>query len=242
VELRNRRTLLLSKFRPDDRTVQEVSQEIVDTQAALEKAQAQTSSDQATDINTIHQALELDVAKGEAECAGLEARRQELIRQAAAYRAQLQNLAGSTAEYDDLSRTEKEAEENYVLYARKAEEARIADSLDQQKIANVAIAENPVEPSAPSRPNKPRNIALGTLFAGFLSLGIAFCAEYLAQPFPEVETDSKPGLHPPSDSAFVRDVIREQPELEALTGLPVFALRSALISHLETRSREESQG
>jgi uncharacterized protein involved in exopolysaccharide biosynthesis len=242
VELRNRRTLLLSKFRPDDRTVQEVSQEIVDTQAALEKAQAQTSSEQATDINTVHQALELDAAKGEAEYAGLEARRQELIRQAAAYRAQLQKLASSTAEYDDLSRTEKEAEENYILYARKAEEARIADSLDQQKIANVAIAENPIEPSVPSRPNKPRNMALGTLFAGFLSLGIAFSSEYLAQPFPEVETDSKPELHPPSDSAYVRDVIRKQPELEALTGLPVFALRSAHISRLETRSREESQG
>src|SRR5207248_5697528 len=102
-----------------------------------------------------------------------------------------------------------------------------------QKIANVAIAENPIEPSSPSRPNKPRNMALGTLFAGFLSLGIAFSAEYLAQPFPEVETDSKAELYPPSDSAYVRDVIRKQPELEALTGLPVFALRSAHISRLD---------
>src|SRR6202012_5243513 len=110
------------------------------------------------------------LAKEEAAYAGLEARRQELSRQAEGYRAQLYKLAESTTEYDDLIRSEKEAEENYLLYARKTEEARIAESLDQEKIANVAIAESPTEPHLPSKPNVPLNLGLGVLLAGFLSL------------------------------------------------------------------------
>ena len=77
-------------------------------------------------------------------------------------------LADATAAFDDLVRTPKEAEDNYLLYAKKTEEARIAESLDQQKIANVAIAETPIEPHLPSKPNVMLNLALGVLSAGFL--------------------------------------------------------------------------
>ena len=35
------------------------------------------------------------------------------------------------------------------------------------------------------------NLTLGTLLAGFLSLGVAFSAEYLQQPFPRVESRSR---------------------------------------------------
>ncbi len=192
VELENRRTQLLSKFQPEDRLVQEVSQEIANTQAGLEKAKKLTGSEQTTDVNPVRQSLELDLTRKQAELAGLEARRQTLLQQTTAYGVQLKKLGQSSTEYNDLIRGQKEAEENYLLYARKTEEARIADSLDKQKIANVAIAENPVEPHYPSKPNVPLNLELGTAFAAFLSLGIAFSAEYLMQPFPHVETDTRP--------------------------------------------------
>ena len=67
VELQNKRTQLLSKFRADDRLVVEASQEIADTQAALDNAKKQTGTDQATDVNPVHQALELDIAKEQAD-------------------------------------------------------------------------------------------------------------------------------------------------------------------------------
>ena len=105
--------------------------------------------------------------------------RDALARQTKAYRSQLSVLADATASFDDLTRTQKKAEDNYLLYAKKTEEARIAgESLDREKIANVAIAETPVEPHLPSKPNVPLNFALGGLLAAFLSLGVAFAAEY----------------------------------------------------------------
>jgi tyrosine-protein kinase Etk/Wzc len=99
-----------------------------------------------------------------------------------------------------MSRARKEAEDNYLLYAKKTEEARIAESLDQQKISNVAIAETPTEPHLPSKPDVPLNIALGVVLACFLSLGGAFTAEYFS------------------------DTVAQPAELEELTGLPVLAL------------------
>ena len=97
----------------------------------------------------MRQTLDLEIAREQTELAGLEERQQALKQQTESYRQQLDRLGNSTTEYDDLIRKQKESEDNYLLYARKAEEARITDSLDQQKIANVAIAENPVEPLWP---------------------------------------------------------------------------------------------
>jgi uncharacterized protein involved in exopolysaccharide biosynthesis len=197
--LQNRRTELLAKFRPDDRLVQEVDQELRDTQVALEQATKLTGVEQATDVNPVHQALELDLDRQQAELAGLQSRRDALANQTAAYRSQLARLADATASFDDLVRTEKKAEDNYLLYAKKTEEARIAESLDKQKISNVAIAETPVEPHVPSKPNVPLNMALGAMLAAILSLGGAFAADYFL------------------------DTVEQPRELEELTGLPVLA-------------------
>jgi uncharacterized protein involved in exopolysaccharide biosynthesis len=198
-ELENRRTLLLAKFRPDDRMVLEADHEISDTQAALASATRLTAVEQATDVNPIHQALEIDLDKQQTELAGVEARRQTLARQSWIYRQQFMKLGNATAAFDDLVRTQKKAEDDYLLYAKKTEEARIGESLDQVKIANVAIAETPVEPHVPSKPKVLLNLALGILLAGFLSLGVGFAAEYF------------------------RDTVEQPRDLEELTGLPVLA-------------------
>src|SRR6185437_3204268 len=51
VELQNRRTQLLTKFRPEDRLVREIDEQIKTTREALVKADRKTSIEQATDLN-----------------------------------------------------------------------------------------------------------------------------------------------------------------------------------------------
>jgi uncharacterized protein involved in exopolysaccharide biosynthesis len=233
-ELQNRRTQLLTKFNPDDRMVEEVSQEIIDTQAALEKATKLTGVEQATDVNPVHQTLAIEMAREQAELAGIDARRQTLAKQAQSYRQQLMRLGNTTAEYDDLERNQKEAEENYLLYAKKTEEARIAESLDQQKIANVAIAETPMEPHLPSRPNVPLNLTLGVLVAGFLSVGSAFGMEHFREGWLGVQLDTQISLGAVqgghhisgsdlSGSNYLLASVEQPSDLEELTGLAVLA-------------------
>ena len=177
-ELENRRTQSLMKFRHDDRVVLEIEKEIADTRSALDRASKLSSVEQVTDVNPLRQNLEADLARAELQEAGLKARRGSLAGNVTAYRARLTQLEDVTIGNETLQRSVKELEENYLLYQRKQEEARIADSLDQQKIANVAIAEKPTEQHLPAKPNVLLNLALGVFLAGFVSLGAAFGAEY----------------------------------------------------------------
>jgi len=81
-----------------------------------------------------------------------------------------------------LQRTEKTQEDNYLLYSKKREEARISDALDQHGILNVALAEQPVVPALPVQ--SPVKIAGLTLLLGFfVSLGIGFLADYASPSF-----------------------------------------------------------
>ena len=149
-----------------------------------------------------------------------------MAQQSDTYQQQLTKLGNSSTEYDDLVRAQKEAEDNYLLYARKTEEARIADSLDKQKISNVAIAENPIEPYLPSKPNVRLNLALGTLLAGFLSLGFAFGAEYLQQPLQGSGPDRGISVGVSIGTQHLLETVDQSADLEALTGLPVLAITS----------------
>jgi uncharacterized protein involved in exopolysaccharide biosynthesis len=181
VELQNRRTQLLTKFRADDRLVREVDKQIATTKAALEKASGQTATEQATDLNPLRQTLESELARARVDQSGAQARHTSLAEQVGDYDSQLSRLEGITAEYQDLSRSVKEAEENYQLYEKKEEEARIADELDQSKITNVSLAEAPVQPQLPVRPNRPLNLLLGLVLGLLVSGGSAVAAEFLRE-------------------------------------------------------------
>ena len=176
-ELQNRRTDLLAKFRPDDRLVREVDDQISDTNAAMERARKLTSVEQTTDVNPLRQSLESELARAQLTYAGLVARADILTGALRSWRTRLAQLDEVTSEHDVLNRKIKEAEENLILYSKKQEEARIEDSLDQLKIANVSILEPPVAPTLPLKPNVPLNLAVGFLLAAIFSVGTAFALE-----------------------------------------------------------------
>ncbi len=180
IELQNRRTQLLTKFRPDDRLVKEVDEQIRTTQNALERAEQKTSVEEATDLNPLRQTLETELSRARLDQSGARARRDTIAGQLQQYEGALKNLESDTAKHDDLQREKKEAEDNYQLYAKKREEARIADELDRQKITNVSIAEAATVPQLPSSPNRPLNLVLGVFLAAFLSLSSVFSAEMLS--------------------------------------------------------------
>ncbi len=82
----------------------------------------------------------------------------------------------------DLLRTQKANEQNYLLYLKKGEEARIADALDQSNILNVAVMQAPYVPALPSR--SPWLLGMvGLVLASVVSLAVGFGLDYMDQSF-----------------------------------------------------------
>jgi len=106
---------------------------------------------------------------------------------AASLRGQLQQLSGEIqglprleGKYRDLVRERDAIEKNYQTYSQKLEEARISREMDEQKIANISVIQEPIIPVTPVSPRKKLNLAVGVLVGAALGLGLAFVAESAA--------------------------------------------------------------
>ncbi|MDQ2899664.1 MAG: hypothetical protein M3Y07_07660 [Acidobacteriota bacterium] len=172
-EMQNKRTELLTKLLPNDRNVLQLERQIADTRSALERASKLTSTEETTDVNPLRQSLTAELAQAELNANTLQARSDGLSQHVAEYRRELAKLERSTADDGDLNRAIKNAEENYQLYAKKREEARITDALDKDKIANVAVAEPSSIPLI-AKPKLSGTVITGFLFGALLILGTSF--------------------------------------------------------------------
>jgi len=195
-ELQNKRTEALVKFRPEDRLIKELDQQIADTRAAMERATSMESTEEATDVNPLRQSLESELNKDELLETGLNGRLEALSKQVLDYRGQLDQLETGTPADQKLVSAVKEAEENYLLYARKREEARIAHALDERKVANVAIVDPPRMPAVPA-PKVNATVAGAFLFSNMMILVFAYIADR------------------------VRRSVNTPSEVEVVSGLPV---------------------
>ncbi|PYV06665.1 MAG: hypothetical protein DMG26_02585 [Acidobacteria bacterium] len=182
LELELRRTELLSKFEPGYRPVQEVEQKIAETRAAIAQAEKSPIKEETTDRDPTQTFLATELAKANADLAGLQARAAATAVAVRAYQQNARWLDEKEVAQQDLIRDVKAAEDNYLLYLRKQEEARISDALDRRQIVNVSIAQAATVPVLPAYP-KWLIVLLGGFLAAGGSIGLAFGAEYFDPTF-----------------------------------------------------------
>jgi uncharacterized protein involved in exopolysaccharide biosynthesis len=173
-ELRNRRTELLTKYRAEDRLIADVDSQIADTSAALENARGMTSVEQTTDLNPITQSLEAEMSRAALAMAGLNARRESLITGLSEARSTLSSLDSATRGHNSLTREIAHLEELATVASKKREEARISDSLDEQKFANVGVMESPNSSTIPVKSNGAVYFLAGCVLALGVSIALAF--------------------------------------------------------------------
>ncbi|HYR88193.1 MAG TPA: Wzz/FepE/Etk N-terminal domain-containing protein [Terriglobia bacterium] len=183
LNLELKRTELLSKFAPGYRPVQEVEAQIAQTREALANVSNNQVREETTDRDTTHEWLNGELAKARAELSALEGRMLATTQIVARYSDEARALNETAIAQEDLVRSAKTAEETYLLYARKQEEARISDALDRQRIVNVSIAEAASALPIPVGPGWPLKVLLAGLLAGFVSAGIALAADYRDRSF-----------------------------------------------------------
>jgi uncharacterized protein involved in exopolysaccharide biosynthesis len=177
-----KRTELLGKFEPSYRPVQEVEAQIVQTRATLAVAEKSQLHDETTDRDPTYEWVREELAKAKADLASLQARAEVTSLTVRSYRENARSLEQNEVVQDDLIRTVKATEENYLLYLRKEEEARISDALDRRRIINVAVAEAATVPSLPSN-HRSLTVLVGLLLATLTSVALAFGSEQLDPTF-----------------------------------------------------------
>jgi uncharacterized protein involved in exopolysaccharide biosynthesis len=182
LDLREKRTQLLTKFEPTHRLVQEVDQQIQQAEAAIATENSAPLRDETTDKDARYEWAQAELQHAQVQCKALRARESATGVQEAAYRAMTRKLGEDAIAQDDLQNTERVAEESYLLYVKKREESRLADALDQRGIVNVALAEPPVVPALPQSSTWTL-LMLGLVAVGTAGTGAAFIADYIDPAF-----------------------------------------------------------
>ncbi len=186
LELQLKRTELLTKYEPSYRLVQEVDQQIAEAKAALAVEDQAPLRDETTEKDQNHEWAKAELVKAQVEFNALQSRANALNAQLASSRNAARQLGDRAIQQEDLLRNLKAAEDNYVLYANKREEARIGDALDQSRILDVSLAEQPAVPALPMRSAVSLGM-LGLALAGVCSTGLAFARDYLDPSFRTVD-------------------------------------------------------
>jgi uncharacterized protein involved in exopolysaccharide biosynthesis len=173
-----KRTELMGIYQPDFPAVGEVQKQIAETRAAIAASQKQPYVEETTDRDPTHEWLRTELSKAKSEFAALQGRSAAITQSIHAYREKAIRLERMEMVQQDLLRDAKLAEQNYMVYFRKQEEARISTALDRQRILNVAIAEAATVPFLPSGPSKTLLLVIGALLASVGSLGLALVSDY----------------------------------------------------------------
>lgn len=182
LELELQRTDLLMEFEPSYRLVKQVEQKIAQTKASIRGEDQAPIRDQTSDLEPNHAWAKSELVKAEVDARALGAHAAADSVLLAHYRGAAQQLGDQSIAQDRLLHDLKSAEDRYLLYVDKREEARIGDALDQGGILNVAIAEQPVVPELPKLSELSFGL-IGLALAGTVSVSLAFATDYLSPAF-----------------------------------------------------------
>lgn len=177
MSLELKRTELLTKYQPTYPLVQEVDKEIADTKASIATEESKPLRAETTDRNPTYAWISEELAKAKADDSALKAKAASIRAIVARYEADAHDLEQKGIQQQDLLRKVKTEEENYLLYQKKREEARMTDALDQKRILNVAIAEAPIVPTLPTN-TRWLVLLAGVLLSIGAPIGLAFILEY----------------------------------------------------------------
>jgi uncharacterized protein involved in exopolysaccharide biosynthesis len=182
LDLQLKRTGLLTKFEPTHRLVQEVEQQIAQTEATIVSENALPVKEETSDKNTQYEWAKSELQKAEVQLKALQAREAATLTQEVAYQAMARHLGEDAITQEDLLNSEKAAQENHLLYLKKQEEARMDDALDERGVVDVAIAQRPVAPALPVW-SAWTVLAIGLAGAVVAGTGAGFAADYLDPAF-----------------------------------------------------------
>jgi uncharacterized protein involved in exopolysaccharide biosynthesis len=176
VTLQNKRAGLATRYQPEDRLIRELNSQIELTENALDKAKNAPSEEVASGSNPILQNAEDNFVRSNASYLGGVAEANSLDVEIRGEKRRLEEMVSATAAYDNLVRRRDELARLRDSYRKNRDEAFVGQSLDLQKLANVAVVETPVPEMLSAQPRRGMILAVGfvwSLLAGLIAAVLA---------------------------------------------------------------------
>lgn len=167
-DLRNRRITLLERFKPTDRLVQEVDEQIRNIEDSLSDLRAHEATTTATDNNPTVLTLKQQLEALEVQRAGVAESLRIHHLQQASYQERLDHLQQITPDNDALERQVTEMRGVDQSISDKRDAAKMEDLLDAGQFGNVAVAQQPTYSRQHVKPRLSVNLMLGAVTGIFL--------------------------------------------------------------------------
>lgn len=177
VTLEGRREELRGKYSDDSRIVSDLDREIEDVRRSLAAEGPYVTQSVTSGVNSTVQTLERELIAKRGTLQGLQARLSTLTQQLAALNAEIRAIELADVELRRLERELVLAEQNYTLYTKNLEEARISEALDIAKISNVVVIAPPTASLVPVWPPKLMVLVGGLLVGLGGAITVAFALE-----------------------------------------------------------------
>jgi uncharacterized protein involved in exopolysaccharide biosynthesis len=111
--------------------------------------------------------------------AGLESKLRGKRAEARSLQAELGQLDAGEKELDSVDEERQAAIQNFLVYSKRLEEARISSELDRQRVSNISILSAPERPIEPAYPKKVLFVGVAIPFGLVLGTALALLLEYL---------------------------------------------------------------
>jgi uncharacterized protein involved in exopolysaccharide biosynthesis len=177
VQLQNQRSELLMKYKPGDRLVKQIEDQIASTQKSLDEARSNHFGEVSTDVNPTWQSADQSYNTNRAALPGTKARRAGLAASIATMQDELNKAEAAETTFKSLQHDVSDAESNYQLYVQKRDAAQIADAMDTHELLNVAVVEYPTYSPTPVHPKPLIDTILAVLSSFFIGAFAVFLAE-----------------------------------------------------------------
>jgi uncharacterized protein involved in exopolysaccharide biosynthesis len=170
---------ILGRYTEDSEVVKKVESEIADLETILSREPATVRSSQSTEANPMIREFTKETQQHRIAIAGLEGRNLNLEEPSERIQKALRDINLGSDALEVLDRNYRIAEQDYLIYHTKLEEARISEDLDARRVANVALIARPHTPIEPVYPRKLFIMLLSIPMALLLAVGLGAFLECL---------------------------------------------------------------
>jgi uncharacterized protein involved in exopolysaccharide biosynthesis len=177
LKLETQRAELLTRYQPGSERIRQIDAKLKAGHEILTREKQTNVQESTTDVNPTWQTLDSELAKARAEAASYRAAQTTEAAQVATLRTQLKTMTSDGVTLERLERSVASDKEAYLSYVRKGEEARAAEALNQSRILNVSVVQDPTTPIEPVSPRIMLNLITGLLLAMIMAGAAAYWSE-----------------------------------------------------------------